>query len=377
MKTLFAMLVVVHGLVHTMGFVKAFGLARVEGLKQPIGRSFGILWLAAATAFLAAAVFLFAAPRFFWIAGATAIVLSQTAIFASWSDAKYGSLANLVVVVPVALLLFDLRGSSCRSIYRREAERRLTESAPTVLVTETDLAPLPAPVQTYLRRVGVVGRPHVHDFRARLRGQMRFRPDGRWMEIRAEQHEFFGNDPARLFYIRSSHFGIPFEGLHLYVGSTATMQIRVASLVDVVDARGPEMNRGETVTLFNDMCVLAPASLIDANTTWEEVDGQRVVAHFTNAGNTVAAELSFDPEGDLAGFVSNDRFQSADGKTYRSFPWSTPVGGYRDFGGLRLPARGQAIWRQPGGDFEYARFVVESIDYNVGAGSSARPLALL
>ena len=193
------------------------------------------------------------------------------------------------------------------------------------------------------------------------------KPDGRWMEIHAEQHEFF-DDPARLFYIRSTLYGIPFEGLHLYIGPNATMRVRVASLLDVVDARGPEMNRGETVTMFNDMCVLAPGSLVDAKVVWEAIDECTVAGRFTNAGNTVRAELSFDRDGDLVGFVSNDRFQSSDGKTYRRFPWSTPVCDYRDFGGVRLPARGEAIWREPAGDFTYARFVLESIDYNVESG---------
>ena len=38
-----------------------------------------------------------------------------------------------------------------------------------------------------------------------------------------------------------------------------------ASLFGVVDARGTEMNQGETVTFFNDVCVLAPGTLVHAN----------------------------------------------------------------------------------------------------------------
>jgi hypothetical protein len=84
----------------------------------------------------------------------------------------------------------------------------------------------------------------------------------------------------------------------------------------------------------------------------------------------VSALLTFDAQGDLVDFVSEDRFQSADGKTYQSFPWSTPVLGHRDFAGFHLMSRGDAIWIEPGGPFPYARFEVEAIAYNVGAHSA-------
>jgi hypothetical protein len=59
------------------------------------------------------------------------------------------------------------------------------------------------------------------------------------MKIEARQHNFF--DPnERLFYIKGRLHGMPFEGLHLYIGSSATMQIRALSVFDVVEARGPK-----------------------------------------------------------------------------------------------------------------------------------------
>jgi hypothetical protein len=208
----------------------------------------------------------------------------------------------------------------------------------------------------------------VWNFRARFGGEIKSKPDGPWMKIQAEQYEFF-QEPARLFLMRASLHGIPFEALHLYLGASATMQVRVASLVNVVDARGPKMNQSETVTLFNDMCLLAPAALIEANVAWQERDEHTIGAAFTNAGNTIRAELSFNQEGDLVGFVSGDRYQSADGVTYRSFPWATPITDYRDFGDARLAARGDATWKEPEGDLVYARFVLEEIEYNVTTSS--------
>jgi hypothetical protein len=149
------------------------------------------------------------------------------------------------------------------------------------------------------------------------------------------------------------------------------MQARVASLFQVVDAKGPEMDQGETVTFFNDLCLLAPAALLDADVSWGEAYGRTLKGTFRHQGHRVSAILTFDAHGDLADFVSEDRYQSSDGKTFLKYPWSTPVQAYGDFSGFHLMSKGDALWLEPAGPFPYARFEVESLAYNVG------PLALL
>ena len=46
---------------------------------------------------------------------------------------------------------------------------------------------------------------------------------------------------------------------------------RLAGLVPFLDVKGPEMNRSETVTLFNELCFLAPARLAEPSVRWESV----------------------------------------------------------------------------------------------------------
>ena len=45
--------------------------------------------------------------------------------------------------------------------------------------------------------------------------------------------------------------------LHLYDHTTATMRGKLLSVATVVDAADPEMDRSETVTVFNDLVVLS------------------------------------------------------------------------------------------------------------------------
>lgn len=272
------------------------------------------------------------------------------------------SLLALVVLLPIARRLLASRAGSLRSRFDREASRLLDLAGAPPMVTDADLAPLPLPVQRYLRRVGVVGKPRVRNLRASFRATMRSAPGAGWMTATVEQVEAF-DPPARLFFKRASRSGVPFEGLHRYVGSEASMDIRVLGLIPVVDVHGREMTQSETVTLFNDMCILAPSSLIGAPVTWESVDDRSVRATYTNAGYTIGATLTFDAAGDLVGFVSGDRYL-LDGRSVRRAPWSTPMSGYREFGGFRLAAVGEARWLETAGEWTYGRFELTSIEYN-------------
>jgi hypothetical protein len=231
------------------------------------------------------------------------------------------------------------------------------------LVTDADIRHLPPLVQKYLRYTGSVGKPGVFNFRAIYSGTMKRSLESDWIDIRSQQYNFY-DDRARIFYIESALFGIPFDGLHKYVGDAATMQISVASAFQVADAKGQKMNQGETVTMFNDMCFLAPATLIDNSILWESLDSTRVQGTFTNRGNTISAVLTFNESGELVDFISKDRFLSSDGKTYLNYPWSTPVKDYKEFDGRKVASFGEAIWHTPQGEVIYARFNLKEIEYN-------------
>jgi hypothetical protein len=363
MNIVFVILLVFHALIHLLGFIKAFELADVRRLKQAVSRTAGVFWLLAAVLFLVTTgLFLFGSP-IWWIVALASVVVSQILIIRSWTAARFGTIANVIVLIPIVISVMNALPSSYQNRYRVEAEHRLKPPVEVPLLTERDVHPLPRLVKKYLEFVGAMGKPRVYNFRAVFSGSFKRTREGDWLNIVSHQYDFF-DDPARLFYIQSSVFGIPFDGLHMYVGSGATMQMKVGSLVQVVDAKGEKMTHGETVTLFNDMCLLAPATLIAPTIRWEAVDSSKIRAIFTNKGNTISAILTFDGEGALVDFLSNDRYLSSDGVTYTNYPWSTPVREYREFNGCKIASYAEAIWHMPDGEYTYARFRLEELEYN-------------
>ena len=379
MRLAFTLLLVIHGLIHLLGTLKAFRLAELPAFTQDIPRALGSVWLLAALLCLGTAAALWISPRW-WVAGLLAVVVSQGVIATAWQDARFGTLANLLLLVGVTSAYLANRPASLRAEYRREvvehlqATRDRGERHDAAPLRDEALAHLPDPVQRYLRVSGAVGQPRVRNVRVRFRGRIRSDTASRWMTFTGEQHNFF-DTPVRLFYMDASMRGLPVQVLHRYVGPSATMRVRAAGALPVVNAVGEEMDRSETVTLLNDMAWLAPGSLVSDAITWEPIDERSARATFTNARHTISATLFFNAAGEFVDFSSDDRSRaSADGSSFTPARWSTPVGAYRAFGAHRLGGSGEARWHTEAGDFAYIEMELLDVAYNVDElGAAATP----
>jgi hypothetical protein len=359
------LVVVMHGCIHLLGAAKGLGTADVTQLTEPISTGLGVVWLAAAVVTVMAGLLLLARVRWWWVVGAVAVVVSQLVIVTSWTDAKAGTIPNGVLLVAVVYGWASQGPRGARAEYRRRAGGVLATSGSDDLVTEADLAPLPDLVAAYVRQSGAVGQPHVVTLHARFRGRIRGGPSKPWMTFTGEQVNVYGPHPIRLFLMDAELFGLPVEVLHVFTAGTATMRVRALSMFTMVDASGPEMDRGETVTVFNDLCVLAPGALVDAPVTWQTLDGHHVRGTYTIGENTVTAELTFDDDHELVDFVSDDRsVVSTDGKTFTPQRWSTPISGYRELGPWHLGTIGEGRWHAPDGEFAYIEFHLDDITYN-------------
>jgi hypothetical protein len=244
MGVVLPLLLGVHGLMHLLGFAKAFGLAELPQLTQPISRPWGVLWLSAAVLTLATAALVPLAPRWWWSLGAVALVVSQTAILSSWSDARFGTGA------------------------------------------------------------GVVDQLNTLD------------------------------TPRRFFLM--------------------------------VDAKGAVVTRSETVTLFNDICVLAPGELVRPSIARVPVDAHTARARYTQGPNTIGATLFFDDAGELVDFASDDRNPSPDESTASPTRWTTPLRDYGPVGPARLARKAETRWQAASGPWTYGEFELQSIAYNPG-----------
>ncbi|NJR32221.1 MAG: hypothetical protein HC778_04415 [Chamaesiphon sp. CSU_1_12] len=358
MKVIFSLIVTIHGLIHLIGFAKAFGDGNITQLTKEISKPIGTIWLATALSLLVVAV-LFVLKKDGWslLAVITAIV-SQILIFTVWQDAKFGTIPNLIII---AVAIFSLGMTNFENAFRQDVRENLlrTNRLPTEMLTEADIKPLPESVRRYLKYVGVINKPKVKNVRIIFNGQMRDRGKD-FFPFRSEQYNFF-DEPTRLFFMKGKISGLTVPGYHRYSNAKATMDIRLFGLFPIVQQSGTVMDKTETVTLFNDMCLMAPATLIDKRIQWQELDLNSAKATFTNHGITISAILYFNDLGQLIDFRSDDRTATSDMKQY---PFFTPVTDYHNINGINIMSHGDAVWGYPDGKFTYGKFLLKNIEYN-------------
>jgi len=359
MRIFFLTVVLLHGLIHLLGFVKAFGFSEVKQLTQTISKSFGLLWLFAAILFVIASLLFAFKNNYWWLFGLIATVTSQVLVLYYWNDAKFGTAANLMI------LLVCIIGYSTWNYYRKyqndvKIGLQQKEYFNNAVITDTDIEHLPAPVKKYLRYTGSVGKPKVNNFTIEFVGKIRKNEQSGWMPFTSEQYNFM-ETPTRLFYMRAEMKHLPVAGYHCYNNGIAFMDIRLFSLFKVQFQDGDEMNTAETVTFFNDMCCMAPPTLIDKRISWEEKGENIVKATFTNNGITITADLFFNEAGQLINFKSNDRYNAYAGKR---LPWSTPLKDYKEINGYKLARYAEAIYTYPDRDLCYGTFETKSVTYN-------------
>jgi hypothetical protein len=99
MKIAFVVLMILHGVIHSMGFVKAFRMVDLAQLVQPIPKSNGILWLIACLLFISAAILFSIERQSWWVSSAVAVIISQYLIIDDWNDAKLGTIANIIILL--------------------------------------------------------------------------------------------------------------------------------------------------------------------------------------------------------------------------------------------------------------------------------------
>jgi hypothetical protein len=353
--------VAIHGLLHLLGAVKGFGWADVPALGADIGPWLGLAWLGVALLMLAVAVLLARSSCPWWLP-LIAAILSQALILTAWQDAMAGTVVNVLLLAVAGHAWARTGPRSLRADYARHVASALAPRRAQAFVTEGQLAAFPEPVARLLRQAGAANRPAVVGFRATIHGRIRSGPAKPWMRFTGEQVNVYGPEPSRIFFMDATMYGLPVDVLHVFDRSSATMRVRLASVVPIANAAGPEMDRAETVTVLNDLCLLVPAALIGAPITWTTSGPEAVTATFTLGQQTVAADLTLDADGRVVDFVSDDRLRSSpDGRTFTPQRWSTPVLSEGEWHGHQVCRAGEARWHapEPEGTFTYLEFVVD------------------
>jgi len=154
---------------------------------------------------------------------------------------------------------------------------------------------------------------------------------------------------------------LPFAGQDRYVDGHGRMLIKLASLITVADGSGSEIDQGAMLRFLGEI-VWFPSAALSPYIRWEAIDDRSARATMQYAGLTVAALFTFDEGGRLVSLTA-DRYMSSGGKASLE-KWSIPITEWRTVRGVGMPVRGGAVWKLPGGDFDYYRWEIVDVEAN-------------
>jgi len=218
--------------------------------------------------------------------------------------------------------------------------------------TEEDVSHLPSPVKKYFIYCGYIGTPKMHTMKAVYKDvKFRFGKEKPTIIIDYIQYNI-ANEPVRIAYIDSSMYGIPFEGLDSYTAGNGSMKGVIAKLFTLFNQTGETMDKASLVTFLSE-CLIIPNAALQDYITWEEVDDLHAKATISYYGRTASGIFTFNENGKMLCFTTNDREATATDGTSEKVKWSVVLSEYKETKGIKKPTVFQAIWHYDDGGLLY------------------------
>lgn len=360
MKYIFSLFLIIHGVIHLPGFVKAFSIAPVEQLKADISRVNGLLWLMAFMLFTISAIALLAGAQWWKVLSLVAVVLSTILVAGTWSDAKFGTLANIIILLITVISLST-------SAYNRKVNNEIslimegTDSSYSSAITEKEIEGLPYPVANWLRASGVTGRDKVSKVWLKQKALMKMKPSQEeWNNATAEQ--YFNTDYPAFIWKVNMNMGpfIKIAGRDKFSGGKGEMQIRMFSIISIADEKGEKIDEG-TMQRYLGEIVWFPSAALNQYIRWEAIDSLSARATMSYKGTTASGIFCFNEEGDFTKFSTLRYF--GDEEDASRHEWIIRVNGYSTFDGVRIPDRMEATWVLDEGDWTWLKLEIADIKY--------------
>jgi hypothetical protein len=360
-KYLFAAIILIHGLIHFMGFAKAFGYGNITQLSKNISKPSGLFWLLTALLFTAAVV-LFLMKKESWpmMMIITAIV-SQILIFTVWKDAKFGTIANIITLLVAIPCFANIRFNKMAAFEAKTILARIPNSN-TVTITKEMLNNLPPIVAKWLTHSGVVGKEKINTVRLKQTGELKTTPNGKWMPFTATQY-FTVNEPAFVWTTDVNMMPlITLTGRDKFEKGHGEMAIKLLSLYKVAYGHDNEKINSATMLRYLAETSWFPTAALSEYIQWEAIDSLSAKATLTDNGLKVSGIFKFTEQGDMVGFTADRYYGTADNAVQEK--WVVETEDWKVFSGIRIPYKSTVSWKLKTGDFNWAKMEVTDLEFN-------------
>ncbi|SIS45002.1 DUF6920 family protein [Salimicrobium flavidum] len=298
MRVLFIVLLLVHGLIHLMGFLHAFGFSDIEAMTQPMSEPVGFMWLFSLVAFWFTAGVYLARKQWWVIPAFLALSSSQVLIILFWQDAKFGTVPNGVIFLGMIV------GISGWQFHRQTQadlkEMNISESSEHQLITEDMLTSLPGPVQRWIHRIGLMDKDMIKGVHFKQKGKMKLKPgQATWSDAEAEQY-VQTEKPSFLWTVKMDFLPlIHVAGKDVFINGKGSMVMKLGSLIRVAHVSNNEKVDQSALQRYLMELPLYPSMALSPYIDWESIDEHTAKATMSYNGTVGSATFYFTENGEM------------------------------------------------------------------------------
>ncbi|WP_079505844.1 DUF6920 family protein [Mesobacillus jeotgali] len=312
MSILFFILMLFHGLIHIMGWLKSFGFAEINAITQGIPKIIGVFWLFATLLFVFVAVSYLLKMEWWIIPAVIAVMTSQILILMTWQDAKFGTIPNIIIFIAIIIGFSVWRFNYQVDLDLRKMNNSNFSTKEIQIITEETITPLPLPVQKWVHNIGLIGREKVNSVYFKQKGKMKLKPDQeKWYDAVAEQY-ITTDDPAFLWKVKMDMFPfVSVAGRDFFINGEGRMLMKIGSLIPVVNVTNNKKVNQSTLQRYLMELPWYPSAALNDYINWESIDGNTAKATMNYKGTTGSAIYYFNENGELLK-ISALRFKESD-----------------------------------------------------------------
>ena len=361
MRIVLIILIGIHGIIHLFGFFKAFGISEFNAISQPISKTFGIIWLLPFVLFAITIAQLIAQSSYWWIIGIVGIVLSQFLIINYWSDAKFGTILNLIILIS---LIIAYSTSSFNKKVSDETTNMLENSSTIYksIVSEQMISDLPKIVQKWLLNSGTIGKEAVYKVYLEQDLQMLMNLDQKeWRNAKAEQ--YFTTDPPAFNWSVNLKMNplVDLVGRDKFENGQGEMTIKIFSLFSVVNAKHNEKVNQATLQRYLAEIVWFPSTSLSSYITWQAIDDYAAKATMEFNGTKGSGAFHFDKNGNFEKFVA---MRYKDASDPEPTEWTVTATKTEQRHGIKIPIECEVAWKLEDRNWVWLKLKITDINYN-------------
>ncbi|WP_154853362.1 DUF6920 family protein [Cyclobacterium xiamenense] len=367
MKITFILLLTLHALIHLLGFLKAFEWMELKALPLHLSKSTGLLWLMAGLGMILVVVAYAGSGKNWWYLALLVALFSQVLISLYWSEAKFGTLPNLLLLL-VALHAWSM------DRFERKVAMEVQDLFPSEVTSGGQaemqpLAALPEPVQRWLKRSGAEATPIPSQVQVLQDFELKLKPEQtNW--YRGSASQFF--NPLEPGFVWSLNLSIlplvAVKGRDLLRRGNGEMLIKLWSLIPLVDEKdNPKIDEGSLQRFLGEL-VWFPSAARSSYLEWEQLGPNEAKATLSYWGQKATGTFTFDDSGRFLRFQTERYLGGEEGATRK--PWIVEAKGYQTMEGVELPVQCEATWLLDEGPWTWARIRILSVTYRRDEGES-------